>query len=167
MQADATLPVDQRRGYTNVFNALKRMISEEGVTGFFTGASPTIVRGLLINVGMLTTYDSFKKGLGDYLGGYESQTNRFVCGFLSGWVAATMSLPADFIKTRLQKQVPDSNGVLPYKGVADAFIKVVRQEGFFALYQGYPTFVIRITPHIMLTWVFMDNINGMLKSFNM
>jgi hypothetical protein len=42
---------------------------------------------------------------------------------------------------------------------------VVTKEGPGALYNGYLTYVIRITPHIMLTWVFMDAIKdiAMLK----
>jgi len=167
MQSDATLPLEQRRGYTNAFNALFRMAKEEGLKGFFSGATPTIFRGLLINVGMLTTYDPLKKALGDYMGGYESQTTRFVCGALSGWCAATVSLPADFIKTRLQKMKPNADGTVPYKGLFDCISKTVRNEGALALYQGYPTFVIRITPHIMLTWVFMDNYKAFLNSVNM
>merc|ERR1711997_1427573 len=167
MQADATLPADQRRYYKNAFDALFRMAKEEGLNGFFSGATPTIFRGLLINVGMLTTYDPLKKYLGDYMGGYDSQTTRFVCGAISGWAAATGSLPADFIKTRLQKMKPNADGTLPYKGLFDCISKTARNEGIMTLYQGYPTFVIRITPHIMLTWVFMDNYKLLLERMNM
>eukprot|EP00487_Bulimina_marginata_P004150 TRINITY_DN2000_c0_g1_i3.p1 TRINITY_DN2000_c0_g1~~TRINITY_DN2000_c0_g1_i3.p1 ORF type:complete len:151 (+),score=5.10 TRINITY_DN2000_c0_g1_i3:231-683(+) len=85
MQSDATLPVERQRGYKNAFDALFRMAKEEGVKGFFSGASPTIFRGLLINVGMLTTYDPLKKSLGDYLGGYDSQTTRF-CVRCNKWM---------------------------------------------------------------------------------
>eukprot|EP01083_Nonionella_stella_P089951 251265_1 len=167
MQSDAVLPIDQRRGYKNAFNALFRMFNEEGLKGFFSGASPTIFRGLLINLGKLTTYDPLKKYLGDYLGGYESQKTRFVCGALSGWAAATVSLPADFIKTRLQKMKPNPDGTLPYKGLFDCISKTAKNEGMMAFYQGYPTFVVRITPHIMLTWVFMDNYKALLDYCNM
>lgn len=166
MQADSKLPVEKRRGYKNGLDALFRMAREEGLSGFFTGATPTIFRGLAINVGMLMTYDSFKKYNASWAG-EGTQTNRFVSGFLSGWVAATVSLPFDFIKTRLQKQAPDANGVMPYKGVVDCFRKVSAQEGPMALYQGYGTFVVRITPHIMLTWVFMDNVKDFLTERKM
>lgn len=167
MQADTKLPLEQRRGYTNAFNALYRMATEEGLNGFFAGATPTIVRGLAINVGMLTTYDSFKQMNAGWCGGEGSQQNRFVSGFLSGWVAATVSLPFDFIKTRLQKQRADSNGVMPYKGVLDCAAKVAKNEGTLVFYQGYSTFVVRITPHIMLTWVMLDNVRDLLSKNNM
>jgi len=166
MQADTVCPEADRRGYKNVVDALLRIGREEGLNGFFTGATPTIVRGLSINLGMLMTYDQYKKWNSSWLG-EGTQSNRFFSGFLSGWTAATVSLPFDFIKTRLQKQAPLPDGTMPYKGVLDCMRKVAAEEGIGAFYQGYFTFVVRIAPHIMLTWVFMDNVKSMLDGLNM
>ena len=83
----------------------------------------------------------------------------------SGWCAATVSLPFDFVKTRIQKQRPNAQGIYPYTGVWDCFMKVAKNEGPMAFYNGYGTFVIRITPHIMLTWVFMDNYRLLFEKF--
>jgi len=166
MQADIKLPEAQRRNYKNGVDAMLRMAREEGMKGFFSGASPTIVRGLAMNVGMLTTYDTYKEWNAGWAG-EGTQLNRFFSGFLSGWTAATAALPFDFIKTRLQKQSPDANGVMPYKNFMDCARKVAAAEGPLAFYQGYGTFVIRITPHIMLTWVLRDAAQDFLKSNNM
>lgn len=163
MQADSTLPAEQRRNYKNGVDAMIRMAREEGVRGFFSGATPTIVRGLAVNVGMLTTYDSFKDWFGPSLpGGRDGQASRFVNGFLSGWVAATLSLPFDYVKTQLQK---DAEG--RYKGMLDCARKTMAEGGIAKFYSGYPTFVVRITPHIMLTWVFMDNIKAGLTKMGL
>jgi len=74
------------------------MLREEGLKGFFSGATPTIARGLAINIGMLTTYDGLKEGLKPFV---PEWANRWVSGFISGWFAATVSLPFDFCKTRM------------------------------------------------------------------
>jgi solute carrier family 25 oxoglutarate transporter 11 len=50
MQADSTLPVEERRGYKNVFDAFKRIVTEEGVTSLWNGAGPTILRACALNV---------------------------------------------------------------------------------------------------------------------
>lgn len=50
MQADSTLPVAERRNYKNVLDALRRIVSEEGVTSLWNGASPTIMRAMSLNV---------------------------------------------------------------------------------------------------------------------
>ena len=52
------------------------MAREEGITGFFSGAWPTVVRGLLINVGMFMTFDPVKKTLAPYLGGEKWQIQQ-------------------------------------------------------------------------------------------
>lgn len=68
MQADKTLPVEQRRNYTNVGNAISRVISEEGFFALWKGANPTVVRAMVLNLGMLAPYDYckgiFQKSLG-------------------------------------------------------------------------------------------------------
>lgn len=157
MQADSTLPLAQQRGYKNGVDAMIRMAREEGLRGFFSGATPTIVRGLAVNIGQLTTYDTFKDMFGPSLpGGRDGQTSRFFNGFLSGWVAATLSLPFDYVKTQMQK---DTKG--RYKGMADCAKQTMAEGGIKQFYSGYPTFVMRLTPHIMLTWVFLDNLKAM------
>jgi len=154
MQADATLPVQDRRGYKNAADALWKMARHEGLRGFFTGANPTIVRALAVNVGMLSTYEPSKERLKPYLG--TGVWNVFAASFISGFCASAMSLPFDFIKTRLQKQSRRPDGTLPYNGVLDCARKVAAKEGIGTFYNGFATYVIRISPHIMITWMAME-----------
>ncbi len=44
MQTDATRPPDQRRNYKNVFDAITRVVREEGVLRLWRGSAPTVVR---------------------------------------------------------------------------------------------------------------------------
>jgi solute carrier family 25 oxoglutarate transporter 11 len=59
LQADGTLPVEQRRNYTGVGNALSRIVKEEGVSGLWKGAAPTVVRAMALNFGMLAFNGKF------------------------------------------------------------------------------------------------------------
>jgi len=160
MQADATLPVAERRNYKNGLDAMVRMYREEGLRGFFAGANPTILRGLAINIGMLASYDKLKDIGGQYLGGPNSSANLLCASLGSGVIAATIALPFDFLKTRLQKMKRLPDGTYPYKGIIDAAGKIAKNEGLMAFYAGYPTFLVRIAPHIALTWMFMEALNG-------
>lgn len=102
MQSDSTLPFDQRRNYKNVFDAFSRIISEEGFLSCWKGATPTVVRAMSLNLGMLATYDESKERLSKYLG--KSPNAVWVLSsFISGGIAAAMSLPFDNVKTKLQK----------------------------------------------------------------
>jgi solute carrier family 25 oxoglutarate transporter 11 len=74
MQADATLPVAQRRNYSNAFNALYRIVADEGVLALWKGAGPTVVRAMALNMGMLASYDQSVEFFKDSLGFGEGAT---------------------------------------------------------------------------------------------
>ena len=63
MQADGMKPAAERRGYTNVFNALARIASEEGVAKLWQGFEPTAARAIAMNVGMMASYDQAKQAI--------------------------------------------------------------------------------------------------------
>ena len=118
MQSDATLPADKRRNYTSFFNAAKRIPAEEGVTALWSGGVPTMVRAMALNLGMFTTYEEAKERLAKRI---ENKNAVFIASStLSGAVAATMSLPFDNAKTKLQAQKPLADGTLQYKNIFHA-----------------------------------------------
>ncbi|GLD72578.1 mitochondrial 2-oxoglutarate/malate carrier protein, partial [Lates japonicus] len=65
MTADGRLPPDQRRGYTNVFNALARITREEGVATLWRGCVPTMARAVVVNAAQLASYSQSKQALLD------------------------------------------------------------------------------------------------------
>ena len=57
MQADKRLPVSERRNYTGAFNAFTTIVKDEGIFGLWRGATPTVIRAMVLNLAMLATYD--------------------------------------------------------------------------------------------------------------
>ena len=102
MQSDSTLPPQMRRNYKNFFDALGRIVKEEGVPGLWKGCAPTVVRAMSLNLGMLTSYDESKERLQKH---FKHNPNFvwFMSSFISGSIAAFMSLPFDNVKTKMQK----------------------------------------------------------------
>jgi solute carrier family 25 (mitochondrial oxoglutarate transporter), member 11 len=62
MQADGKLLAEQRRNYTNVLNALYRVAREEGPVTYWRGASPTVLRAMVVSTTQLGTYDQVGGG---------------------------------------------------------------------------------------------------------
>jgi solute carrier family 25 oxoglutarate transporter 11 len=60
MQADFRLPPEERRNYKNVVDAFRRIIKEEGFFALWRGATPTVIRGVVLNLAMLASYDEVK-----------------------------------------------------------------------------------------------------------
>jgi solute carrier family 25 oxoglutarate transporter 11 len=63
MQADSTLPVEQRRNYRNVIHAFSSIVKNEGLLACWKGATPTVVRAMSLNLGMLVSNDMTKEAL--------------------------------------------------------------------------------------------------------
>lgn len=153
-QADGALPPVERRNYKNVFNALGRIVSQEGVGNLWKGATPTIVRAMALNLGMLAPYEECKQRFKKYWG--DSRRTYFASSAVAGFLAAFMCLPFDNVKTKVQKmkQLPDRS--YPYTGFFDCFKKSILREGISKLWIGFPVFYVRIGGHAMLTLLFSD-----------
>lgn len=163
MTADGRLPIDQRRNYKNVFNALARIVSEEGILALWTGCGPTIGRAMLVNMCQLTSYSQAKQRL--IATGYfqEGIPLHFCASMISGLITTAASMPVDIAKTRLQNmKVVD--GKPQYKGTIDVLAKVVRHEGFFSLWGGFTPYYARLGPHTVLTFIILEQLNSLYKS---
>ncbi|KAK9843706.1 hypothetical protein WJX81_003189 [Elliptochloris bilobata] len=160
MQADATMPAAARRNYKNVGDAMIRIVKEEGPVGLFRGAGPTVVRAMALNMGMLASNDQAKEML--EAAGFPKGGNAVVLGgaTIAGFFASACSLPFDFVKTRIQKMEPGPDGKFPYKGPADCAMKTLTQEGPLKFYTGFPTYCVRIAPHVAITLVMLETINS-------
>jgi len=54
MTVDRRLPPNQRRNYSSVFNAWRRIVAEEGGASLWTGCRPTVARAMLVNACQLS-----------------------------------------------------------------------------------------------------------------
>ncbi|KAE9412047.1 hypothetical protein Angca_007166, partial [Angiostrongylus cantonensis] len=60
---DGRLPPEQRRNYKNVFDALIRVVKEEGALTLWRGCGPTVMRGVVVNASQLSTYSQSKQAI--------------------------------------------------------------------------------------------------------
>ena len=154
MQADGLKPKEARANYRSVFDALARIPKNEGVAALWAGALPTVIRAMALNMGQLTFFAESKAQLKQHTS-LSSQNQTFAASAIAGFFASFLSLPFDFIKTRLQKQQKDpKTGQLPYRGVLDCARKVVAEEGWLRFYRGFGTYYVRIAPHALVAPTF-------------
>jgi solute carrier family 25 oxoglutarate transporter 11 len=145
MQSDGLKPAAERKNYRSVIDALRSIAKSEGVGALWAGAAPTVVRAMALNFGQLAFFSEAKQQLKDTSLSPKSQT--LAASAVAGFFASFFSLPFDFVKTRLQKQSRGKDGTLPYKGMADCFRKVAKDEGILRFYRGFSTYYVRIAPH--------------------
>ena len=85
------------------------------------GVGPTVVRAMVLNLGMLAPYDYCKDLFKIYLGFKNERKTNMAASAVSGFLASFMSLPFDYIKTKMQKMKPNPDGTMPFTGQIDAF----------------------------------------------
>jgi len=163
MTADGRLPPAERRNYSNVINALVRITKEEGVLTLWKGVLPTMARSLVVNGAQLATYSQAKQSL--LVTGYfrEGIFLHFCSSMISGLVTTAVSMPVDIAKTRIQN-MKTVDGKREYKNGLDVLVKVVRNEGVFALWKGFTPYYARLGPHTVLTFIFMEQLNQLYIS---
>jgi len=154
MQADGTLPLEQRRNYKNVFDGFRRIKNEEGILRLWRGVFPTIQRACIINLALLAPFEEFKDRLKNTI--KDTSTRTIVSSLLASLIGSFASLPLDNSKTKMQKMKPDASGNLPYKGILDCMRKTIASEGVSKLWVGLPTYYVRIGPHVIITLVMND-----------
>ena len=154
MQADGCEPIELRRGYQNVIQAIYRIAKEEGVKTLWRGSVPMVCRAVAMNVGMLASYDQAKESLLPLTG--SGMTNNLLASAISSFICSFTALPFDMMKTKLMNMHLTATGELPYKNIWDCAVKTVRQGGILSLWRGYWTFYIRTAPHAMITLLAKD-----------
>lgn len=155
-QTDSLAPAAERRNYKHVGDALTRMVKEEGVLSLWRGSGPTILRAVSMNLGMLATYDQVKEMLNERKGTTDDVSTRCISSAIAGVVCSTMSLPFDNVKTKLQRMKAGPDGKMPYNGVVDCFKKSILRENFLGLWVGLPTYIVRVSPHAIITLLVQD-----------
>lgn len=155
MTADGRLPLAERRNYANVFHALYRITSQEGVLTLWRGAVPTIGRAMVVNAAQLASYSQAKQILLSFSYFEENIFCHFVSSMISAFITTVASMPVDIAKTRIQS-MKTIDGKPEFKGTIDVLSRVVKQEGVLALWKGFMPYFLRIGPHTVLTFVFLE-----------
>ncbi|ELW68202.1 mitochondrial dicarboxylate carrier [Tupaia chinensis] len=151
MQNDVKLPPGQRRNYAHALDGLYRVAREEGLKKLFSGATMASSRGALVTVGQLSCYDQAKQlvlGTG-YLS--DGVVTHFVASFVAGGCATFLCQPLDVLKTRLM------NAGGEYRGVLHCALETAKL-GPLAFYKGLFPAGIRLVPHTVLTFVFLEQL---------
>lgn len=126
------------------------VIKELGFLGLYKGARACFLRDIPFSAIYFPVYAHSKILLSDE-NGYNSPLSLLVAGAMGGVPAASLTTPADVIKTRLQ--VAARAGQTSYSGVFDAARKIWAEEGGKAFWKGAPARVFRSSPQFGVTLV--------------
>mmetsp|Transcript_13501 Transcript_13501/g.53056 ORF Transcript_13501/g.53056 Transcript_13501/m.53056 type:complete len:407 (+) Transcript_13501:269-1489(+) len=127
----------------SMFQMVTFIAHQEGLLMLYAGVGANLARQVTMIGTQFGTYDLLK--IVFYLPGEEMSTGKtFFCGLCAGVVGALFGNPADLVMVRMQ-----ADGRLPvklrrrYKGFRDAVSRIILEEGFFSLWQGFGVTTLR------------------------
>ncbi|VDM94987.1 unnamed protein product [Thelazia callipaeda] len=159
MCADGRLPPQQQHKYKNVFDALVRVVREEGFFKLWRGCGLTVLRAMVVNSTQLATYSEAKEALLTTQIFGENVMLHFVASMISGLATTVTSMPVDIVKTRVQN-MRIVGEMSKHYGTLDVLFKVIRNEGFFSLWKGFTPYYFRLGPHTVLTFIILEQLNA-------
>lgn len=153
MQGDAALPHAQRRNYQHAIHGLVQMTRTEGIRSLFCGIWPNCTRAVLMTASQLVTYDTFKGLCIGKAGMDDNIYTHITASFMAGFVATTVCSPVDVIKTRVMSAPPAKSCKQSLLGLLHS---IYRKEGFTWIFRGWVPSFIRLGPHTILTFLFLE-----------
>uniref|UniRef100_A0A8C5BVY8 Solute carrier family 25 member 10b n=1 Tax=Gadus morhua TaxID=8049 RepID=A0A8C5BVY8_GADMO len=139
--------------YKHAIDGLVRVFQEEGLRKLFSGATMASSRGALVTVGQLACYDQAKQlVLGTGVMG-DNVLTHFLSSFIAGGCATFLCQPLDVMKTRLMSSKGE------YTGVTHCLRETARL-GPMAFYKGLVPAGIRLIPHTVLTFMFLEQLKN-------
>jgi len=117
-------------------------VKKDGVLSLYSGLSAGLIRQLFYATSRFGLFEVFRDELAKYR--ETDMLSRFASGVTSGGIAAAISCPAEVTLVRLS-----NDATLPvdkrrnYKGVFDAFSRILREEGPSTFFRGCGPFVNR------------------------
>lgn len=157
MSNDASLPVDQRRGYTSVVDAIARIAKEDGLSAFYRGVQPFAMRAMLVGGTQVATYDQFKQTYGSL--GLSGLANQFASSMSAGLIYSIVTMPFETAKNKMAFQKPDAvTGVMPYRGTMQTIGSVAKAGGALSLWNGFLPYYGRCGGHTVCMFIAVDQI---------
>jgi len=163
MSNDASLPVEQRRNYSSVFDAFVRIARDEGFAAFYRGSQPFVYRAMVVGGTQVATFDQFKQIYAPYLG--KGLTNTFVSSMSAGLIYSLITMPLESAKNRMAFQRPDAAGKLPYSSTIQTIGSVARAEGALSLWNGFIPYYGRCGGHTVSMFIAVDYFRQLYRKY--
>jgi adenine nucleotide transporter 17 len=148
---------DARPGLAGQVDMVRKIVSEEGITGLYSGLESALFGIALTNGVYYYWYEWVKAGFEKAAGIVRPMTTleSLAAGALAGSATAVATNPIWVVNTRLTaKQDRLSDGIIrpKPKNTWEAFVQIIQDDGPASLFQGIvPALILVINPIIQYT----------------
>jgi hypothetical protein len=149
MQAKNHNPV-RNQPYRNVFHGFYSIVNNEGIISLYRGLAPLLFRGMSVTSAQFLTYETLKDELMKQSQFGDTFQSHCLSGMGAGLAATLVSTPIDVIKSRMMY------AKVPYRSSFHCLTNTIKKEGPVALFKGIVPCGMRMVPHVVILWQFVE-----------
>jgi solute carrier family 25 citrate transporter 1 len=126
--------------YKNIYQTIFLILKEEGISPFYRGIIPTVLRQSLNQATNFYFFNLLKN---------EYDLNPFISGCISGSIGPIFNNPLDVIKTKIQTSIHQIK-------MLDIINSIIKNDGIKGFYKGLFPRLLRIIPGQGITFTVYD-----------
>jgi len=133
--------------YTSIAGAFAKIPREEGGRALWKGLIPAQLLSIVFNTSQFVAFEVITRNVFPILPTVlqtpdMKPATHFLCGAMAGCTATTIAQPLDVLRTRFVAQGEPRR----YTSIPQAFVTLIKEEGFRAMYKGLCPTLIQIGP---------------------
>ena len=139
--------------YKNLPEAISGIAAQNGIEGFYAGWRPQLVAKVPSYAVTWVFFQRLKAIHNALFDRPLSNTENLAIGSLASGATVCIMMPLDTLKTRLVTQAGHqgaATAVVPYRGLHDAAVRMIREEGPASLYRGLTPRLASVVPMVAL-----------------
>lgn len=128
---------NQNAEFKGPMDCIIKTFKNEGIRGFYKGATPPLFMGGFLNAVMFATNGQMKNIVHRDKSKPISKKQVVLAAEMTVPIYCAFLSPVDMVKNRLQIQMNSTTKL--YNGPVDCVMKVLKSEGFKGLFKGFVT----------------------------
>jgi len=161
----SAIAVGTQYPYKGAIDGLSTIYKAEGFKGLYRGVNAAALRTAVGSGVQLSVYDFIKFTLlkNNFFG--DGPQLHLVTSLMTGFVVCCAMNPLDVVTTRMYAQPldPVTHRPLLYRNLVHCFRATLLAEGPQGLLKGFTAHYLRIGPHTVLTFIFMEQFRKLLS----
>jgi len=147
--------------YGGPIDGVRQLLAAEGVAGMWRGTPVSMLRSAMVTGPHMTTYTGVKDVCIERGWMADAPPLHILASLAGGFAGICCNQPLDLVRNRLYNQ-PVHEPPL-YTSALDCAGKVWASEGMPGFYRGFWSHYMRVGPHYVFTFVFLEQIKRLLE----
>ena len=152
---------------TSVFNQMKLIIKNEGISGLYRSLIPTFIMNIPFGSIFVASNEKLKSNLFDNKSEDNLKLSEYAfCSGVSGFLATTVTMPMDVLKTNMQTITLDKKIIKNKIYLNKSIVNIFRNYGIFGFYRGYTYKLLMQVPASVISWtIYQSLMDNLVKNF--